>query len=329
MTTNFQSMSFADIIASTQNLVRAERELIAELIRHLIVIEARKIYALEGYSSLYAYCTEGLGLSHNKACKRVAAAKVARLFPSLLNRLENGELSVSILALLVPKLTEANFDVILKGIEGRSKREAELFLSTVSLDGEIKPDAPKVEVRILCPQTVYEKLERAKDILAPEGQTWADVLDHALEAFLDKHDPLRKAERAQKRAEAAARGKVEVQTEVVETADLIPAEEVPFEAEAVLPGETFRSRYISQDIRHAVYLRDGGRCTYVSPEGHRCLAKRFLEFDHRLPLAFGGEHCLENLRLLCRTHNSFYAGKMMGDDFIRNKVLQARGDAQT
>ncbi len=88
-----------------------------------------------------------------------------------------------ILALLVPKLTEANFDVIMKGIEGRSKREAELFLSTVSLDGEIRPDAPQVEVKILCPQAVYEKLERAKDILAPEGQTWADVLDHALEAF--------------------------------------------------------------------------------------------------------------------------------------------------
>ncbi len=259
----------------------------------------------------------------------MVAAKVARLFPTLLDCLEKGELSVSILALLVPKLTEANYEVIMKGIEGRSKREAELFLSTVSFDGEIRAEAPKVEVKILCPQTVYEKLERAKDILAPEGQTWADVLDHALEAFLDKHDPLRKAERAQKRAEAAAHEKAEVQAEVAENTALMPAEEVPFDVEPVIPGDTIRSRYIPQDIRHAVYLRDGGRCTYVSPEGHRCLAKRFLEFDHRLPLAFGGEHCLENLRLLCRTHNSFYAGKMMGADFIRSKVLEARGDAQT
>ena len=74
---------------------------------------------------------------------------------------------------------------------------------------------------------------------------------------MDKDDPLRKAERAHKRAEAAARGKVEVQTEEVETADLIPTEEVQCDAEPVIPGDTMRSRYIPQDIGHAVYLRDG------------------------------------------------------------------------
>ena len=328
MATNFQSMSFADIIASTQNLVRAERELIADLIRHLMVIEARKIHELEGYSSLYAYCTQALGLSHNKACKRVAAAKIALFFPELLDRIEKGELSVSILALLVPKLTQANYDVIMTGIEGRSKREVELFLSTVTFDGIILSDNPKVEVKILCPKKVYEKLERAKDILAPEGQTWADVLDHALEAFLDKHDPLRKAERAQNRAEATAAEGVEVQAKASETTDLIPTGEVQFEAERVIPGERKRSRYIPQDIRHAVYLRDEGCCTYVSPEGHRCQGKRFLEFDHRQPWALGGEHSVENLRLLCRTHNAFYARKMMGTDFIRNKVFESRREAQ-
>ncbi len=328
MAVNFDSMSFAEIIASARQLVKDERGIIADLIRHLIVIESLKIYAMEGYSSLFNYCTEALGLSHNKACKRVAAARIARFYPELLTMLENGEVSVSVLALLPPKLTEANYELVIEGIKNRSKREAELFLSTISLDGEQLPDEPRVEVKILCPQEVFHKLERAKEILAPGGQTWADVLDEALEAFLEKNDPLRKAERAKKRDEAKetripVEEKEAEESEAAGAIDFIPGET---QGPGIISGDKDRAdRYIPQAIRHAVTARDEGCCSYVSPEGKRCGTRKFLELDHRIPWALGGQNEVSNLRLLCRAHNLYVAEKIMGVEFMRGK----RGSTET
>ena len=320
MAVNFDSMSFAEIIASARQLVKDERGIIADLIRHLVAIECLKNYAMEGYSSLFNYCTEALGLSHNKACKRVAVARISRLYPELLTMLENGEVSVSILALLPPKLTEANYELVIEGIKNRSKREAELFLSTISLNGEQLQDEPRVEVKILCSQDVFQKLERAKEILAPGGQTWSDVLNEALEVFLEKNDPVLKAERAQKRSEAKL-DKILVEEKeaagsvVADAPDFIPGKTDPIR---ILPGEKGRAaRYIPQAIRHAVTMRDEGCCSYVSPEGKCCGSRKFLELDHRIPWAFGGQHEVSNLRLLCRAHNQYVAEKMIGMEFMQ------------
>jgi hypothetical protein len=56
------------------------------------------------------------------------------------------------------------------------------------------------------------------------------------------------------------------------------------------------SRYVSQEVRRAVWQRDGGRCV-------ECGAAEYLEYDHIIPWSRGGATSVENLQLLCRGCN--------------------------
>ena len=42
-----------------------------------------------------------------------------------------------------------------------------------------------------------------------------------------------------------------------------------------------------------------------------------LQVDHIRPYALGGASSVENLRLLCPSHNLFMAEKVFGQDYIR------------
>ena len=57
-----------------------------------------------------------------------------------------------------------------------------------------------------------------------------------------------------------------------------------------------RRQSIPQDMRRAVYERDGGRCAV-------CEATFDLQYDHVLPVAHGGATSVENLQLLCGSCN--------------------------
>jgi len=82
-------------------------------------------------------------------------------------------------------------------------------------------------------------------------------------------------------------------------------------------------RLIPAHVRRAVWERDGGQCTYVGENGHRCAATEPLEFDHVLEVARGGEATVEGIRLLCRAHNQHAAERTFGADFMRRKRIGA------
>lgn len=56
-------------------------------------------------------------------------------------------------------------------------------------------------------------------------------------------------------------------------------------------------RQIPQDVKTAVWQRDGGRC-------RQCGAQQYLEFDHIIPFSKGGASTLNNVQLLCRICNA-------------------------
>ncbi|MBN1883622.1 MAG: TerB family tellurite resistance protein [Deltaproteobacteria bacterium] len=61
-------------------------------------------------------------------------------------------------------------------------------------------------------------------------------------------------------------------------------------------NERERSRHIPQDVKVAVYHRDGGRCVI-------CNSDVGLEFDHIIPFSKGGANTAENIQLLCHVCN--------------------------
>ena len=83
------------------------------------------------------------------------------------------------------------------------------------------------------------------------------------------------------------------------------------------------ARGITAEVKRAVKERDGGQCTYVSASGRRCPERARLEFEHVEPVARGGESTVENVRLLCRTHNQLAAEREFGIEFMERKRTEA------
>jgi hypothetical protein len=76
------------------------------------------------------------------------------------------------------------------------------------------------------------------------------------------------------------------------------------------------SPYVPADVRREVWKRDGGRCTYVGPDGCRCDSRWQLEFDHIVPPALGGTSTAESVRLRCRAHNMLHAEHVYGREHM-------------
>src|SRR5262245_14351838 len=72
-----------DSVAHGCTLAARQVELIAEGQR-------RRLYALAGYSSMFAYCVDELHLSEEAAYKRLRVARAARRFPQVLVALAEG-----------------------------------------------------------------------------------------------------------------------------------------------------------------------------------------------------------------------------------------------
>jgi hypothetical protein len=80
----------------------------------------------------------------------------------------------------------------------------------------------RVEVRAQISTSIYEKYQRAQSLLASKGKptTLEGVLQASLDLFLDRHDPVRKAERAQSRAaKRTEQGVEETQSKPTEHAE--------------------------------------------------------------------------------------------------------------
>ena len=142
-------------------------------------------------------------------------------------------------------------------------------------------------VQLTVSQATHDKLRHAQSLLAhavPSGDL-AEVLDRALDALIASLERRKFAATDKPRA---ARG-------------------------------SSNPRYIPSHVKRAVRKRDQGRCTYVSPDGHRCEARKFLEYDHEQPLARGGQTTVRNVRLRCRAHNQLEAERVFGEGFMEDK----------
>ena len=89
-------------------------------------------------------------------------------------------------------------------------------------------------------------------------------------------------------------------------------------------GSVSRERHVPAAVAREVYVRDQGRCTFSADDGRRCGERRFLQLDHVIPHAEGGEATVVNLRLRCRAHNLHAARVHFGAEYVRAAAERAR-----
>jgi len=155
-----EHLSDAELLEGTRRLVGRSNQLLAELLVHLGEVETRGIHRTRACSSLYAYCIYELRFSEDEAFRRVAAARLVRRFPALIDALASGELHLTGLLMLGPHLTEVNLVEVLARAKHRTKRElarlARILDPLPSVPARIEPLGP-APARLVPPEPTWQE----------------------------------------------------------------------------------------------------------------------------------------------------------------------------
>lgn len=122
-------LSDDELLGRTRELVRRDRQTLAQLVAHLGEIDARRLYARFATSSLFDYCVRELRFSESEAFLRIRAARAARRHPALLSLIAAGELHLSGLKLIAPALDDADAAELIESARGKTSREIERLLA--------------------------------------------------------------------------------------------------------------------------------------------------------------------------------------------------------
>ncbi|HEY6562642.1 MAG TPA: HNH endonuclease, partial [Polyangiaceae bacterium] len=303
-------------------MLTRERAVTAELIEYLAEIDRRRLYLEQACASLRSFCIELLGYSEDEASKRVRVAHLARQLPSVLDELRSGAIHLTGLFLLAPYLTVQNAHALLGEARGLSRHAIEQLIARwfprpdvaaridpvasqsslplgqagsgrpaasigpgadgASTRAKLEPlSASRYLVQFTTSEELYAEIAQAQELLShvvPRGDLPA-LFSRAIKALIEKE--------VRRRRGAGQERKRRVQK----------------------PG----SRHVPVEVKAEVWRRDGSQCTFVDAQGRRCSERRFLTLEHVQPHACGGPATVDNLSLLCRSHNAHTARQVFGE----------------
>jgi len=330
------TLSNHELLAETGRLVATERHATAELIALLAEVDSRGLYLEEGFSSLFAYCTQALHLSESAAYDRITAARASRQFPIVLERLVDGAVTLTTVRLLRPHLTADNCERCLDAASHKTKREVECLVASLTPQPDVTASVrrlpaerpleaavaeplfgtPAEPSRPVAMQVVDEPQTHASAATPPRRATVAPL---ALERYLIKVTVSGETHAKLRRAQDLMRHTIPTgdPAAIVDRALTVLVEQLERTrlAQSRRPRSNATSaantRHLPANVRRLVWKRDAGRCAFVGAQG-RCAETAFLEFHHLVPYASGGVTSVDNLALRCRAHNAYEAAQQFG-----------------
>lgn len=248
---------------------RAERN----LVEIFIVDQQARIWEHFDKRNMYEYSIEILGLSEPVTQTLIHLANKAKQVPEFRKAIAQDKISVSKAARIAAHV-EGNKSLI-EFAATHSKREIEIKVAKLNPEGEPVNKAKmiggdKVQLTVTISREAFEAIERTQSLLAQKNlpATLSDAVEANAYQYIDRKDPVKIAERNQEKS---------------------------------CPGKIFGPLTAAQ--KHAVYLRDQGRCTDTDHEGKRCNSDRWTQTHHIIPRECGGTNDLENLTTLCGFHH--------------------------
>ena len=268
---------------------------------------------------------------------RIEAARAARKFPSVLDFLRDGSITLTNVCLLAKHLTDDNCRRLLEAACHKSKREVEQQVATLAP----KPVAPSSVRKLPTPKRSSETPASPEDIAvdrellptaavdsaAPRPLSLSVVTPLAPERYKvhititrQSHEKLRRVQDLLRHVVPNGDPAViferalDLLLNALEKRKLAKVDR-PRAATAAVEGV---GRYIPAAVRRAVWARDDGRCAFIGRDG-RCAERGSLEFHHVVPFADGGPTTVENLQLRCRAHNQYEARDYFGPMLFRER----------
>ena len=253
-------------------IAKNEREMTLLMLHHLKEIEHRKLYSDLKCTSLFDFCVRILKYSESSAYRRIQASKLITNIPEVGDKIINGSLSITNIALVNQYFKENKIidteekKKILGEMENLTKNSCIKKLFELSgkevhegdTSERVSQDKTKVSM-ILTNETILE-LQKLKELLGEELSNDA-LIKLMVKTTIEKVEKQKfKVQKPQSR---------------------------------LSPVKTVRT--VNNAVKREVYLRDK-KCTI-------CGSRKHLNYDHRVPWALGGGSSSDNIRLLCSNCN--------------------------
>jgi hypothetical protein len=299
---DLKKLSSPELLAKTRALTAEERRVTLELILHLKEIEARMLYAELGYDSLHEFAIKDLGLSGGSAHRRLAAMCLLNEVPEVKEKLETGALTFTNAAKIqvalnatheTPLKNELKSEIV-RACSNVTQNECDriLFQKIPELALHLPEEkvrrvtADKTEIKLVVSEELLQKIQKLNRILSHSNPE--QKILNLFERLVDQE----LAQQAKK-----SQPKTKVHPTVGPSAKVNSADSAKI------------SKAIPTQIRKQVFARAHSKCEFDG-----CTSTYQLQVDHIRPRCLGGDHALENLRVLCRTHNLFEARRILGEE---------------
>ena len=161
------SYSDQELFDTLKKFRGTECRVIADIVLYLAEVDARKIYRDFAFSSLFVFCTKGLGYSEGAAQRRIVAARCCRDNPEVYTLLREGKVSLCALSEVAKVLTPENKVELLNLSQGLPKQEAQRLAAKFQA-----PTQPKREV-MRAKKVVVSKAEQGSQQLQVLGGSTA------------------------------------------------------------------------------------------------------------------------------------------------------------
>ncbi|OYZ23873.1 MAG: hypothetical protein B7Y39_03165 [Bdellovibrio sp. 28-41-41] len=288
---SLQKVTNQNLDANLKSLVASEREILAEILIHIVEVERRKLYLKLGFSSLFDYLTKSIGYANGSAQRRIDAARLSFDVPEVIDKLESGEINLAQVSLLQKSIREkqviskTKIDVqskldLIEQLANKSFSESEVLVTRaldIQLKEQIKTNHQKdesVRLEITFSKAQWQKLMKMRELLSnslPNGSNWDQVLEYVSDKIIQQKD----------------------KTRVVSRSSTVKEPKSSQGARQAIPV----------NVQRQIFRRDQC-CQYKDKHsGKQCGSTWRLEIDHIQPIWSGGSNKLENLRVLCASHN--------------------------
>ncbi len=183
-----------------KDLAARDRELLHEILLTIKEVDAREIYLVMGYPSLFQYLTEEVGFTNGSAQRRIDAARLLQEIPELGLKIQSGEINLTQVTLLQKTVrdislkskavTAAEKKELLEELVNKNQQESEKAIASYfdlpvlqKTQQTIQAD-DSVRVELTMSQELFEKIQRAQALVSHSVPS--NVLLHFLEYAADE-----------------------------------------------------------------------------------------------------------------------------------------------
>ena len=145
--TSLTDLSPTELLATLDSAWTAGNRALARMLAYLGEVERRGLHVDMACSSMFVFVERRFGLTGGSAFRRLTAARLVRRFPTIMPRIESGDIHLEALCALRDVLTVENVDDLMAQTAKRTLREVEGIVACLAPRPDVKGTIRKMPER--------------------------------------------------------------------------------------------------------------------------------------------------------------------------------------